>query len=344
MVDRPMAGLKKILFTVAAVLVFFLALEGLASVIFVLKNRAAVSSLDERKYTKYDSRLGWVGAPNTTLNDYFGKGKHVKINSQSFRATRDYSITVPDKKTRIVCSGDSFTFGHGVGNDHTLCHELQNMNPKIETINMGQSGYGLDQAYLWYKRDGKKFAHNIHLMLLIVDDFSRMETSNYFGNEKPILDVKNNQIVVKNVPVPRIKKAFPSLAKNIALFRFHDLFRSFGLKKKEFSSNAPHVCKFLFQDLKRINREKGSTLVVVLLPKLESRSEAEIYLMSWLSTQLKNLNIPLIDLIPEYTQRSQVEKEELIHFHYSEKGNRVFAERLYESLLGIPEITALLEN
>ena len=31
---------------------------------------------------------------------------------------------------------------------------------------MGQGGYGIDQAYLWYKRDGTKLDHDVQILRL----------------------------------------------------------------------------------------------------------------------------------------------------------------------------------
>src|SRR5439155_1903766 len=110
---------------------------------------------------------------------------------------------VPDGKVRIICSGDSFTLGFGVDNTHSWCELLSSLEPRLETVNMGQGGYGVDQAYLWYKRDAAKIGHQAQLLAFVTDDFYRMQSSSFSGYGKPVLEVEDGRLVVKNAPVPR---------------------------------------------------------------------------------------------------------------------------------------------
>jgi hypothetical protein len=91
--------------------------------------------------------------------------------------------------------------GFGVDDDHSWCKLLESLDQRLETVNMGQAGYGVDQAYLWYKRDAGTIRHHVHLFAPIVDDFRRMESGTFFGGySKPFLE--EGSLVVKNVPVP----------------------------------------------------------------------------------------------------------------------------------------------
>ena len=47
-------------------------------------------------------------------------------------------------------------YNDGVGNDDVWCKLLESIDNRIETVNLGQGGYGVDQAYLWYKRNSFK--------------------------------------------------------------------------------------------------------------------------------------------------------------------------------------------
>ena len=92
----------------------------------------------ERSYTKYDDQLGWINAADTVAKDLYGSGRTVTINQQGFRATREFAKDIPAGKTRILCTGDSFTFGYGVGDSDTWCAQLEKRAPQFEVINMGQ--------------------------------------------------------------------------------------------------------------------------------------------------------------------------------------------------------------
>jgi hypothetical protein len=96
-------------------------LEGLISLCLLLWGLAfeAPQALAERVHTRYDAELGWVNVPGLSLRDFYGLGKNLTINDQGFRGRRSVAMRVPAEKLRIVCSGDSFTLGYGVGDDET---------------------------------------------------------------------------------------------------------------------------------------------------------------------------------------------------------------------------------
>ena len=92
-------------------------LEGLTSLCLLLWGLAfeAPHALAERIHTRYDAELGWVNVPGLSLPDFYGPAKNLTINDQGFRGARSVTKRVPPQKLRIVCSGDSFTLGYGVG-------------------------------------------------------------------------------------------------------------------------------------------------------------------------------------------------------------------------------------
>ena len=87
------------------------------------------ASIAERRHTKYDPDLGWVNGPNIHIPNMYGPGVYLKTNSQGFRNNYDFDTAVPNGKYRIICSGDSFTLGYGVDNDHTWCQLLTVTRP-----------------------------------------------------------------------------------------------------------------------------------------------------------------------------------------------------------------------
>ena len=168
----------------------------------------------ERIHTRYDDLLGWVNMENVVLRDLYGKGVYLRTNSQGFRANKDYDVSPPPDKLRIVCSGDSFTLGYGVDNDHTWCQLRANRDDSFQTVNMGQGGYGIDQIYLWYERDGSRLEHDIHLFTFITADFWRMRHRSFHGYGKPFLTLRDGELAVENVPVPRVV-AIPEISSSL---------------------------------------------------------------------------------------------------------------------------------
>jgi hypothetical protein len=181
-------------------LVLFI-IEGVASYALFVRDVMTTTSLAERRRTKYDAELGWVNEPNVYIRDMYGPQVYLRTNAQRFRNNHDISTRVVDGKARVVCSGASFTLGYGVDNAHTWCELLSVLNPRLETVNMGQGGYGVDQTYLWYKCDAAKLEHQVQLLAFITDDFYRVLSDSFFGYGKPVLAIENDRLVVKNVPV-----------------------------------------------------------------------------------------------------------------------------------------------
>ena len=66
----------------------------------------------ERHHTRYDEEIGWVNIPDTFVEDLYAPDRSVTINAQGFRGERDVTKEVPEGRVRMLCSGDSFTFGH----------------------------------------------------------------------------------------------------------------------------------------------------------------------------------------------------------------------------------------
>ena len=82
----------------------------------------------------YDPVLGWV--------------------TPGVRGTRAYDLSPPQGKIRISAFGDSFTYGCGVHNYNSWVEQIYLSEKGYEVLNFGVLGYGLDQAYLRYIKEG----------------------------------------------------------------------------------------------------------------------------------------------------------------------------------------------
>ena len=217
---------------------------------------------------------------------------------------------------------------------------------------MGEGGYGIDQAYLWYKRDGMHFDHDIHLFAFITDDFYRMRYNHFLGYGKPVLDLTDDRVVVRNVPVPKSPYWIPRLADRLRLVEFRscklltDLYqktpRGKGQNHKLGAEQIKQVALRIFNDLEAVDSGKNSTLVLVYLPikrdYLEDESDSW---RAWLRHESSRRRIELIDLVEEI--RTVGPSEFVTMFlkdgHYTVAGNRFIASRLYEKLLSGRELS-----
>ncbi|MDA0587592.1 MAG: SGNH/GDSL hydrolase family protein [Planctomycetota bacterium] len=207
----PRSILKRIGFSVLAVTLLLIFLEGLLSAVWVgldvgllLSDGPRVEELKEEFHCQYDEELGWANKPGTRVKNFYGPGQTITINANGVRGLVDYSKDKPDETFRAICLGDSFTLGYGVDDRMTFPHQLQELGSgRLETVNMGQGGYSIGQSYLWLKRLGPELKPDLVVCVFIVEDFRRLmtgRTANGFATPK--FDVENERLVVGNVPVP----------------------------------------------------------------------------------------------------------------------------------------------
>jgi hypothetical protein len=343
--------------------------EGLASYTLTFHDIMTTYPLAEPLHTKYDSVLGWVNEKNVDIRDMYGPGVYLRTNSQGFRNNYNFETAVPDGKYRIICSGDSFTLGYGVDNDHTWCHLLATFDPRLETLNMGQGAYGVDQMYLWYKRDGAKFKHQVHLLAFITDDFRRMQRDTFLQYGKPLLDIENGKLVVKNVPVPRYDHSWltDNALPNLSALRTVELLKRVGRRLRFADTRSPtatdkeriervkKVLVKIFEDLKRLNAEPSNKLVLVYLPTgYELQGESQEWI-NFIEKESQDLGIPLINVLSIFSSLPQsqalsmfIPEGQLKYWgasgHLNDKGNKFVAEVIYQELKNDPAISPMLSH
>jgi lysophospholipase L1-like esterase len=340
----------------AVSLIVLCAIEG-ASSLFLFGWDLAVNAeapLAERKHTVYDAELGWVNAPKVAAPNLYGPGRSFTSDSRGFRGAREVTDAVPPGKTRIVCSGDSFTLGYGVDDAQSWPAQLEALDAALECVNMGQGGYGLDQAYLWFARDAKSLQHDLHLFAFIADDFERMRSASFLGYGKPRLAASSDGVSVGFVPVPRASLEHPWWTQNAK--RFFDL-RTLSLARRALGTGdaraaapgymdeveAESVATHLLAALAGLDAQKHSRLALVYLPNKDHAAPGRLTRLSgWMQRAVdaaRASGTAWIDLTDDFEQMSESQRETLFiphgeielpgaAGHYSAAGNRFVAERV----------------
>jgi hypothetical protein len=342
---------------------FFLA-EGVSS--FTLLAKKAMewhAPLAERRHTKYDAQLGWVNLPGFYVRDMYGPGIYLRTNARGFRGDAEIPTAVPPGKIRVICSGDSFTLGYGVANDRTWCHDLASLDQRIETVNMGQGGYGLDQAYLWYARDGAALNPDVHIFAFIESDIRRMASNTFEGYPKPTLDLQAGHLVTRNVPVPQVGGE-NRLTQRLMVF---EELQTVVLMRRILSLHPlqtggaidPAILRIadaVFDRLAELNREKGSDLVVTFLPTEGDYREGMPDYIGRLKKNVIGKGITWIDLVddfrklpPEEARKLFINEADVPQYksaagHYTNEGNALVARLLYERITGLPTVSSILAH
>jgi len=346
--------------------VVFLFLEGLASSLSVFFKLFSRSESAGSASTQYDKELGWIGISNFYQKDFYDPGVYLHSNSQGFRSNEDFTTNVPSGKLRIICSGDSMTFGSGVTNDETWCQLLQTMDPRLQTVNIAQAGYGVDQMYLWYLRAGAALDHDVQLFAFVTDDFRRMELKSFSGYGKPILQMNHGQLTPGNVPVPK-QPAFlhwwarhsPQLMQLRSLSGLARLLEILSGRRTAAALGGAGeeqrlVVANVIESLGAVNRQKHSTLIFVYLPTRADYFPNET-ILAWrrfLEEETAKRGVVFIDLLTNFQKLPLADMEKLfictdssqyfatVKGHFTKAGHENTAKQLYEGLRSMPEIAS----
>jgi len=108
-----------------------------------------VRLLDSARRDQLDPTLGWRYRPG-----YSGEGD--TLNSAGMRSSREYQRTPTDSVPRIAAFGDSFVYCTEVSNDACWSSQLES-GWVVEALNYGVGGYGTDQSFLRYLREGRTY-------------------------------------------------------------------------------------------------------------------------------------------------------------------------------------------
>lgn len=362
---RRLSLTRRLSYTAIALVMFLLMLEGFCSVLVVLKHVFFDPPLAERLHTEYDEELGWINKANFVRPDMYGPGIGMHTNSQRFRNAEDITREVPPGRLRVVVTGDSFALGYGVGDDATWCHQLSVLDPKLEVVNMGQGGYGPDQAWLWYKRVRDEFAHDVHLFTFITIDFSRMPHPNFNGYGKPVLSVRDGKLVVENTPVPRTPYLLSRIAVNGAAFRELNTYRVASRVLSPVVIPPPSADAALQQsrdvvaeiagELQAWHRKHGSLLVFVHLPIASDYNQADLAWHDYLQSKSEEDGWIYLDLIQDLKQLPEEEvptlflKDGEVNFpgaagHYNAAGSAYIARLLHRRLMEIDGFAERVER
>jgi hypothetical protein len=357
---RPAAGIGGRIVRLAAGAVFaWVLLEGSCGIVYFVARVWSAARATGERHTRFDPELGWVSIPNLNLPDHFGRGVCLRTNAQGFRNDHDFPAWETSGRRRVVCSGDSFTFGYGVDNDHTWCRLLETLEPSLETVNMGQGGYGVDQSYLWYRRDGVKLRHSVHLFAMIGLDFGRMASGSYLGAPKPQLVLRGGRLEVARAPLPRpstLAIAWARYAPPVQTLPSARLIAAAGERLGAAGAPAPpgtpvdQLAVRVVRELSEIDRRLGSRLVLVFLPRqADFQSGQAEHWRQLVAGAATASGVELADLFDDFRRLDPAEVDRLFIQpggsipgeavgHYSNSGNAWVARELNRRLqiLGAP--------
>lgn len=368
------------------------------------RNRAVLEKAAiHRTYLVPDSGLGWSINPSSRSADYNLKYEELYL-AELRRAFPDDSAVQRERpnvsagddsvylssvegmrspragmsfantpaRHRIALVGDSFTFGLEVRYEQTWGHQLeQALGNDYHILNFGVDGFGVDQAFLRYRRDVVPWHPDLVILGLVSDDMYRSMCVYAFlcfkGSEmpfaKPRFVIDADSLRLLNTPVPRVDSLFT--AQRISDLPLIQYDRSFDpLEWQRHPYDAVYAIRLLLskyrhwsvlgplvndEALERVNgeilrafvrtvQEHGSTPVIVFLP-----AKGELA-PDWKEpfrgpAELRDLGISYIDATPCVTRLAPPDR--FVVLHYSAAANREVARCVRE---GLERVGALRER
>jgi len=121
-------------------------------------------------YFVQDRLLGWTVGPSRQSKDGLYTSSKEGIRSPHFGNAYAETQGLP----RIAIVGDSYTFGLEVPFESTWGNKLEKQLPsRVQVLNFGVDGYGVDQAYLRYHRDVRPWHPDLVILGFINHDLYR---------------------------------------------------------------------------------------------------------------------------------------------------------------------------
>ena len=113
----------------------------------------------------YGVRGNWPGMTYSHYSAEYGDIPF-SINSKGLRADSDIPYDKPNDTLRIMAFGDSFTIGYGATEDQTYLARMgaavqDSTDCRVETINMGVSGFGNAEGLVALEREGYRYAPDV---------------------------------------------------------------------------------------------------------------------------------------------------------------------------------------
>lgn len=306
-------------------------------------------------FLAYDDLLGWTVGRNRRSADGL-----YQSSSEGIRAPHaEVTFAEHAGRTRIALVGDSFTFGNEVPYEGTWGYLLEKaLGSEFQVLNFGVSGYGVDQTYLRYEKDARKWNPKIAIFGLISHDILRTATVYPFLTfpdwdipfSKPRFILRDEDLKRMNVPPLAPEAIFsrgsiselPFLEHDIGfkendwkkgLYHLSYLARLFVSRFPRWSTENPDVSDeahvsvnaSIVKAFVRSARQSGAIPLVVYFPHNDAKFAGPSSRLPIGKQVLQEARIAYTDLTPCLLELNPADRFVPSGLHYSPQGNAAVA-------------------
>ncbi|OGR22855.1 MAG: hypothetical protein A3K53_05655 [Deltaproteobacteria bacterium RIFOXYB2_FULL_66_7] len=329
----------------ASVFLVVATLEGLFRVVPFCWSAARLAwrtAHEGRSYLRSDPLLGWANAPDVFIPDFFGPSQHLRTDARGFRGAEQVSPRPARRRLKLACSGDSLTFGAGVGDEQTWCRRLGLQDPRLETINLGVPLYGLDQSYLRYARDAAPLAPDIHIAAVGDVDAQISALSGSLLLPRPALELEDGRLGEARPP----KWGIGPVRCMVPLLRTMDshlgVFSALGrlVSSRRSRRRAEALLLSILGSFDAQARARGGAFLAVFLPTTTAlERDWEAPEADRLCAELRRRGIPVVNLVDEFRRWPDNVQHQIFQpmgLDLSLMGHERIAVLLYRRLLVAP--------
>jgi lysophospholipase L1-like esterase len=199
-------------------------------------------------FYKFDPVLGWVNMPNTS--GQFSRlefSYEVDIND---RGMRDRPVGPKEPGTvRVAMLGDSFVWGVGAAYGERFTEVMERLDPKLDVLNFGVSGYSPVQYLLEIDNVLQLKPDYVVVALCLGNDLSDNVQSNPYAHAKPYarLTPDGKSYEIAGYPLPDASPIGPALTAAGSTSRIVGLFRMWLQQRQQARQEvAPIDYKILY--------------------------------------------------------------------------------------------------
>ncbi len=368
--DQPSPSTRRHTRLFAVITVAITVVLGLASVEWGLRWLGRSPDLDERLDVglfTYHPKVGWALTPGWN-------GRHrtidfdvrYSVNRSGHRGTTVEAVK-PAGQRRIAYLGDSFTFATGVEDAETFTEVLNRADaPATVHLNFGLPGTSTDQHVLFAEERLALFEPDVIVLVVylandLLDNLAAYPLQVDFA--KPYFELRDGELVLQGVPVPRTLKPAAVKARSYAdavnakppplapLIERSEIARRLAAalapvdQTEHFATHhAPSVDLFdaLVRRLQTLAQTKRAELVVALLPGKSfvddpagPSAQYQEMVRRAIIERLDDSGIAVIDVASALRRAYGDGRRDLYHpreGHFSAAGNRFVAKVLSEGL------------
>jgi hypothetical protein len=194
---------REVFYRVVAVAIGVVVALALSEGLIRLAAPKKVETIEAEEFVQFDPWLGWANRPGAA-GPMRVVGQYEPFARNNSRGLRDREIDPARRKggLRVLCLGDSFTWGWGVGDDETYPKVLERELAGVEAVNAGVCAWGTAQELVWLEREGFGYGPDAVTLGFYLNDFADNASDSAGGYRRPVYVLESGRLLLKGVPIP----------------------------------------------------------------------------------------------------------------------------------------------